>query len=217
MAHHNLNLTALLGARICHDLISPVGAIGNGVELLGIAGDAGGSLTELISDSAGSANARLSLFRIAFGPVTDQVVAGKELDEITAGYFRDTGLSVLWPKGLAFTRAEAQLCLLMVLVLDSALSRRGRVEVLSPTRITGQSPRDPRLHPYWAQLCDNGKWPNSLSAGDVHFPLAQIALHAAGLEVKSWYDGREFGLDLSPASSLGAVTPAPFRRQPLGI
>ena len=36
MTVNNTELNALIGSRICHDLISPVGAIGNGVELLGM-------------------------------------------------------------------------------------------------------------------------------------------------------------------------------------
>lgn len=42
MSYDDPDLTALLGSRICHDLISPLGAIGNGVELLSMAGTAGG-------------------------------------------------------------------------------------------------------------------------------------------------------------------------------
>ena len=59
----------LMASRICHDLISPVGAVNNGVEFLqedmgsGDAGDAIG----LISMSAESAAARLQVFRLAYG------------------------------------------------------------------------------------------------------------------------------------------------------
>jgi len=34
MGQTNINLSALIGSRICHDLISPIGAINNGLELL---------------------------------------------------------------------------------------------------------------------------------------------------------------------------------------
>ncbi|MEX0370774.1 MAG: histidine phosphotransferase, partial [Tateyamaria sp.] len=36
MGQSNINLAALIGSRICHDLISPIGAINNGLELLGM-------------------------------------------------------------------------------------------------------------------------------------------------------------------------------------
>ena len=61
------DLAALLGSRICHDLISPIGAIGNGLELLMMDGSAAGPEMALISESVGNANARIRFFRVAYG------------------------------------------------------------------------------------------------------------------------------------------------------
>jgi len=63
-------LLELLASRICHDLVSPVGAINNGIEFMEDAGDDKESIeqaTGLISHSAQSAAARLQVFRIAYG------------------------------------------------------------------------------------------------------------------------------------------------------
>ncbi len=63
-------LLELLASRICHDLVSPVGAINNGIEFMeDMAGDPDGikQATDLISHSAASAGARLQAFRIAYG------------------------------------------------------------------------------------------------------------------------------------------------------
>lgn len=60
----------LLASRICHDLVSPVGAINNGVEFLEECGDVGEEFKEglnLISHSASQASAKLMAFRIAYG------------------------------------------------------------------------------------------------------------------------------------------------------
>lgn len=58
----------LLASRICHDLISPVGAINNGVEFMQDMGpEAGDDALELISYSASQAAAKLQAFRIAYG------------------------------------------------------------------------------------------------------------------------------------------------------
>ena len=60
------DLAALLCSRVCHDIISPVGAINNGLELL----DEGGAdedAMNLIRASARNASARLQFARIAFG------------------------------------------------------------------------------------------------------------------------------------------------------
>ncbi|MDA9318266.1 hypothetical protein N9Q54_00305 [Octadecabacter sp.] len=74
------NLTALLGSRICHDLINPLGAIGNGIELLGLAGVAEGEEMTLVSGSVENATAKLKFLRLAFGDAAaDQVVARADL------------------------------------------------------------------------------------------------------------------------------------------
>ena len=60
----------LLASRICHDLISPVGAINNGIEFMEDAADDPESIkqaSELIAHSAQSAASRLQAFRIAYG------------------------------------------------------------------------------------------------------------------------------------------------------
>jgi histidine phosphotransferase ChpT len=61
------DLAALIGSRICHDLISPIGAIGNGVELLLMEASGKGPELSLISESVAAANARIRFFRVAFG------------------------------------------------------------------------------------------------------------------------------------------------------
>ncbi len=70
MATDVTTLLELLSSRICHDLVSPVGAINNGIEFMEDAGDDAESIkqaSELISHSANSAAARLQVFRIAYG------------------------------------------------------------------------------------------------------------------------------------------------------
>lgn len=58
----------LMASRICHDLISPVGAVNNGVEFLqeDMGADAADAIG-LIAMSAQSAGARLQIFRLAYG------------------------------------------------------------------------------------------------------------------------------------------------------
>ena len=71
MGECNVNLAALIGSRICHDLISPIGAINNGLELLDMNGGVQGAEMELISGSVGNAGARIRFFRIAFGSFSE--------------------------------------------------------------------------------------------------------------------------------------------------
>ncbi|CDN48998.1 MULTISPECIES: histidine phosphotransferase ChpT [Neorhizobium] len=60
------DLAALLCSRVCHDVISPVGAINNGLELLD-EGAADGDALDLIRTSALNASVRLKFARLAFG------------------------------------------------------------------------------------------------------------------------------------------------------
>ena len=60
------DLAALLSSKLCHDLISPVGAINNGLELLD-EGGADADAMNLIRNSARTASARLQFARIAYG------------------------------------------------------------------------------------------------------------------------------------------------------
>jgi histidine phosphotransferase ChpT len=75
-----IDLAALIGSRICHDLISPIGAIGNGVELLMLDGAGHGPEMALIAQSVTHANARIRFFRVAYGIAsTDQRIARTEV------------------------------------------------------------------------------------------------------------------------------------------
>ncbi|MEZ5815044.1 MAG: histidine phosphotransferase family protein [Alphaproteobacteria bacterium] len=64
----DIGILELLASKICHDLISPIGAVNNGIEFLEDMGaDAGEEVTDLISFSAGQASARLKAYRMAYG------------------------------------------------------------------------------------------------------------------------------------------------------
>ena len=94
-----LDLAALLCSRVCHDVISPVGAIVNGLEVLDDEKDE--SMREfahdLIRKSAKQASARLQFARIAFGAAGS---AGSSIDlgdaeQVARGFIQDDRVS-LW-------------------------------------------------------------------------------------------------------------------------
>src|SRR3954467_11382201 len=75
----DLRVLELLAARLCHELISPIGAIANGVELLGeddpeFVRDA----TALIGQSAKKAGQRLQFYRFAYGSSATGDTAGPD-------------------------------------------------------------------------------------------------------------------------------------------
>ena len=73
----------LMASRICHDLVSPVGAINNGVELMQELGeDAGEEAIQLIASSAAQASFRLKCFRLAYGAAgTDKNIGFREVKD----------------------------------------------------------------------------------------------------------------------------------------
>ncbi len=73
----------LIASRICHDLVSPVGAVNNGVELMQELGeDAGAEAVQLIASSAQQASIRLKAFRLSYGAAgTDKNVGFKDIRE----------------------------------------------------------------------------------------------------------------------------------------
>lgn len=77
----DVRLLELMASRLCHDLISPVGAINNGVELLEeMGGQMGDEAVRLIGHSATQASRRLKLFRLCYGAAGSEASLG--LDDV---------------------------------------------------------------------------------------------------------------------------------------
>lgn len=146
------DLTALLGSRICHDLISPIGAIGNGVELLMMDGQAKGPEMALVADSVTHANARIRFFRVAFGQTSkDQRIGLSEINAILADMAHGSRMAIDWQSAPDMSRRETKLAFLCILCMETALGTGGRITVdRNETRwtLTGSAPRlriDPAL------------------------------------------------------------------------
>jgi histidine phosphotransferase ChpT len=130
-----LDLAGLLCSRLCHDLISPVGAIGNGVELLMAEPGGGREELTLIDDSARAARAALAFFRIAFGaaPASGQPATPAELAAVAAAHLGGRRLRVsMAPRGDPLPRPAARLLLLMTLAGASAAPLGGELAVEPP-------------------------------------------------------------------------------------
>src|ERR687885_859855 len=96
----SLDLAALLCSRVCHDVISPVGAIVNGLEVLEDESDASmrDFAIDLIRKSARQASARLQFARLAFGAAGS---AGASIDlgdaeQVARGLFLDDKITFSW-------------------------------------------------------------------------------------------------------------------------
>ena len=129
------DLASLVAARLCHDLVSPLGAIGNGVELLEMSGDHPGLANSpeltLIGDSVRAARSRVRYYRMAFGHApADQRVAVAEIAQLAQGYARDARLTVEVEGGGDASRIETRMLLLALMCMDSAMPWGGKVTVV---------------------------------------------------------------------------------------
>lgn len=133
--YEDLDLAAMLCSRLCHDLISPVGAVGNGVELLEPNGVVDREVHGLLNESARSARAALAFFRIAFGAVgaPGAMVSTQELGGIADAYFAGGRHTLVWPvAGDALPRPVGKFLLLMLLAAATAAPIGGSLTVAQP-------------------------------------------------------------------------------------
>jgi len=169
------DLIALLGSRICHDLISPIGAIGNGVELLMMDGSVAGPEMALIAESVANANARIRYFRVAFGATgsVDQRIGQSEVVSILSDLSRGGRLGYDWKGPADLPRREVKLAFLLIQCLETAMAYGGRItadRIEGRWQISGQAPKlkvDPDL---W-ELLSNPAAPAEVGPAQVHFAL----------------------------------------------
>jgi histidine phosphotransferase ChpT len=125
-----LDVTALVGSRICHDLISPLGAIGNGVELLELSGLPQTPEMALIAESVESANARIRFFRVAYGAApADQMMTRAEIASTLTAAARGGRISYFWAAEDDQPRAEVRAVFLLLQCFETAMPLGGEVHV----------------------------------------------------------------------------------------
>jgi histidine phosphotransferase ChpT len=131
-----LEFAALLVSRVCHDLVSPVGAVVNGLEVLEDERDAGmrADALKLVVSSAEQATARLQFARIAFGAAGS---AGAELDlnevgRTVRGLLSSGKVELDWQAAsLNWPKDWAKLLMNATLLAADSLPRGGNVHVES--------------------------------------------------------------------------------------
>jgi len=130
----DLDLAALLCSRVCHDLVSPVGAIANGLEMMDEEDDQEMHrlALELVRRSARQASAKLQFCRLAFGAAGG---AGSLLDVGEAGdiarlFVAEEKVKLDWlaPRG-ARDKNEVKLLLNLMLLAIAAVPRGGNVAI----------------------------------------------------------------------------------------
>jgi len=133
-APDKLELAALLCSKVCHDLISPVGAIVNGLEVLddNPKPEDRDFALDLIRKSAKTASARLQFCRLAFGAAGS---AGAQIDlgdaqTMARGQIEDAKTSIVWnlPR-LLLPKNKVKLLLNMMVIAQQTIPRGGQLTV----------------------------------------------------------------------------------------
>jgi histidine phosphotransferase ChpT len=198
-----LDLAALLCSRVCHDLISPVGAIVNGIEVMeeDKNEETKTFALDLIKKSANQASAKLQFCRLAFGAAGS---AGAEIDlgdaeKAARGLFEDGKTTLVWnlPRQL-LAKNRVKLLLNMLLIAAGTISRGGTLSIdpVPGEGIAGfvvtAAGLNAKLNPMVAELLAG----NSAHPVDAH---AIQPLYAGIL-------ARDCGLVLTAGGESGAIT-----------
>src|SRR5215467_3112372 len=132
----SLDLAALLCSRVCHDLISPVGAIVNGLEVLEDDNDESTKTfaLDLIKKSARQASARLQFCRLAFGAAGS---AGAQIDlgdaeAVARGFLEDDKTKLTWNLQRVLLPKNRVKLLLNLLILAGQTIPRGGTMTINP-------------------------------------------------------------------------------------
>lgn len=134
IALEGLDLAALVASRVCHDVISPVGAIVNGLELMEDGADAATTelALDLIRKSAKTASARLQFCRIAFGAAgsAGSAIDTRDAHQVATNFLNDDRTTVEWHIAPAFLpKNRVKLLLNLMLLAAGAIPRGGLIKV----------------------------------------------------------------------------------------
>jgi histidine phosphotransferase ChpT len=132
---NELDFSAFLVSRVCHDLVSPLGAVVNGLEVLEDERDPGmrADALKIVGSSAAQALARIQFMRIAFGAAGS---AGAELDlgevgRLVSGLFSGGKVTLEWnvEGHINWPKDWAKLLMNSALLAADCLPRGGTVKV----------------------------------------------------------------------------------------
>lgn len=198
----DLDLAALLCSKVCHDIISPVGAITNGLEVLDE--DGGEDMREfamdLIHKSARQASAKLQFARLAYGAAGS---AGAEVDladaeAVARGYMAGEKADIDWtaPR-LLVPKNKVKLLLNLVLISLAAIPRGGNVNVTfegdgeNPTMTLRSTGPHARIPTGVEDLLSGQSSDGSADAHSIQVVYAGMLARSAGMTVTVTKDGED--------------------------
>lgn len=184
----DLHVFHLLCAKLCHDLVGPVGAVSNGIELIReMGGDDADDALNLVADSADSASNRLKFFRVAYGMAAGVASSTDDAREIASALFSGHKISLDWRlPNEAIGERHVKLLLNLILLASEALVRGGTIAVSSMPSEGGvrfdvfAQGDGARLREETAQGLDTDVDPASLTPRSVQGYFTAVYAHSLG-------------------------------------
>lgn len=184
-------IAELISSRLSHEIVGPVGAISNGLELIEELGaDAGEDATSLVSASAQIAGARLQFYRMAYGRAGYGMTNLAQLKAAATGFFEDSqGQELSWPLPPvlpSLTEGEGRILLILTEVARDCLVRDGLVRVdLTPDGVTVTAEgADCRADAAQMSALVGSSGVDDLTPRTVHGALANVFAEGIGKRVK---------------------------------
>jgi histidine phosphotransferase ChpT len=130
----DIELAALVSSKVCHDVVGPIGAIGNGLEVLADTDDDSMRkfALDMIAKSTRTASAKLQFSRLAFGAAggPDGEIDLRDAEAMAKGYVGDERHNLIWNATPAIRpKNEVKLLLNMIAIAMGTLPRGGDVVV----------------------------------------------------------------------------------------
>ena len=205
------DLAAMLCSRVCHDLINPVGAIGNGLEVLADPGqtEMAPFARDLINNAAKQARAKLEFARLAYGASS---TAGtdfdtRECERVARLFFEIEKAELDWRVPLILLpKHKAKLLMNMLLIAAGAVPRGGyvRVDVEGPAgeerfRFTAKGPKT--LIPSGSAGLLAGTPPEGVDARSIQPFYTGILARMTGMAISIGIENEEFVFTASPEAA----------------
>jgi histidine phosphotransferase ChpT len=214
------DLAAMLCSRVCHDLINPVGAIGNGLEVLADPTQSAmaDGAQELIANSAKQARAKLEFARLAYGASS---TAGtdfdtRECERVAKVLFEIEKADLDWQVPLILLpKHKAKLLMNMLLIASTAVPRGGLVTVkvegpAGSEAFTFTSKSDPEkrqktLMPAGAEGLLSGAPEGGVDARGIQPFYTGILARMTDMELKIAVEGDTFTFSATPKAAAAAA------------
>jgi histidine phosphotransferase ChpT len=214
----SLDLAALLSSRVCHDVISPVGAIVNGLEVLEEEKDQEmrGHALALIKSSAQEASSRLQFCRLAFGAAGSKgsSIDTGDAENVARQLLADERTRLHWnvPRVL-LPKNKVKLLLNLCLIADASIPRGGDISISAKGDDDDMSFHvqakgvNARVTPGVASLLSGEPEDGSVDARAIQAYYAGLVARSCGLEVSLALAGDVVTIEAKPIAAEASESP----------